>query len=284
MRRDNGAASVEVRQPEHVVPSAVIEVARRDPDVLLSAPDASDDLDEVFRAVLVPSRVVRALRHCLVVVDRDVAVVYRPERGGSLPLHARSDFPDGDDVHEHGTAFDRGGHKPRDVVSPSRRALVDELGRYDRLLEIGIGTRPGVARALADRGRDVVAIDVADVADAADGHSSESPGSLRFYRADIVALAAAPDPPSALADAIADGVTTDPTGFDAVYAINLPAELQRPTVTLARALGVTCLFTTLGFEQPVVAVEPKSLAGSTVFVVRPPDGDVQPTDHDVSPP
>jgi Uncharacterized protein conserved in archaea len=47
------------------------------------------------------------------------------------------------------------------VVSPSRHALVSELAGHSRLLEVGIGDRLGAARALADRGCDVVAIDVA---------------------------------------------------------------------------------------------------------------------------
>jgi len=165
------------------------------------------------------------------------------------------------------------------VVSPSRRALVDELDRYDRLLEVGIGDRPGVARTLADRGCDVIAVDV-DADRLTDYIPVDSGGSLLVRRGDVVALASLDDPLTALTDPqSADPVDpvdrgpdptspTDIAGFDAVYARNLPAELQRPTVSLADALDADCLFTTLGFEEPVVPVERRSIRGSTVHVAR----------------
>jgi uncharacterized UPF0146 family protein len=164
------------------------------------------------------------------------------------------------------------------VESPSRRALVAELDRFDRLLEVGCGDRLGVARDLADRGRDVIAVDVA-VDDEPGGATDESAGenrsaneagtvpdgSLRVRRGDVVALADAAAPPSAL------GIgSEDAAGFDAVYARRLPAELQRPTVELATRLDAACLFTTLGFEEPVVPVERRSIPGTTLYVARAP--------------
>lgn len=133
-----------------------------------------------------------------------------------------------------------------------------ELDRFDRLLEVGSGDRLGVAEALADRGRDVIAIDVA-VDDGDDGGTGGSAGSLRVRRNDVISLADAHDPSDAIG---ADG------GIDAVYARRLPAELQRPTVELARRLDADCLFTTLGFEEPIVPVERRSLPGSTLYVAR----------------
>ena len=155
------------------------------------------------------------------------------------------------------------------MVSPSRRALVEELARYDRLLEVGVGDRPGVARSLAERGRDVVAIDVAvgDRALAAAGETAAATvaGSLRAVEADVLAFAEAT---GAEASAEADPTEAAPTEgeFDAVYACNLPAELQRPTVALAERLDAACLFTTLGFEEPTVPVRRRSLSGTTVYV------------------
>ena len=74
---------------------------------------------------------------------------------------------------------------------PSERALVAALGRYERLIEVGVGRRPGVARALADRGHEVVAIDieVSEAAqDAAAGRQAPSGGTLRVVAADAGAL------------------------------------------------------------------------------------------------
>ncbi len=142
-----------------------------------------------------------------------------------------------------------------------------ELDRFDRLLEVGCGDRLGVAEDLADRGRDVLAIDVAidgssggdHVAGSTEDADTVPPGSLRVRHGDVVALADAPSPSSALG-------TSD--GVDAVYARRLPAELQRPTVELARRLDAACLFTTLGFEEPVVPVERRSLPDTTLYVAH----------------
>ncbi|MES3160900.1 MAG: UPF0146 family protein [Halorubrum sp.] len=184
------------------------------------------------------------------------------------------------------------------MLSPPRQAVADELDRYDRLLEVGIGGRPGVARTLAHRGRHVVAVDLdvavdvdtdADVDTAAVDHTSSCldahrapdgvsertrfDGSLRIHRADVVAIAEATDPVAAFREAIGDVSSVEWRNVEAVYALNLPAELQRPTVTLAAALDADCLFTTLGFETPVVATRRRSLAGETVFVPHGPAGD-----------
>jgi uncharacterized UPF0146 family protein len=165
---------------------------------------------------------------------------------------------------------------------PSRRALVGALARYDRLVEVGVGRRPDVARALADRGAEVVAVDVAVAGaarEAADETGPDGPGTLRVVAGDVTALATADD--AAVRAALGLGVGADSAGdgtasaegadgvagVDAVYARNLPAEIQRPTVALAERLDAACLFTTLGFEEPVVPVRQRSTADGTVVCV-----------------
>ncbi|MYL68451.1 UPF0146 family protein [Halorubrum distributum] len=152
---------------------------------------------------------------------------------------------------------------------PSERALVAALDRHEWLIEVGVGRRPEVARTLADRGREVVAIDV-EASEAARDASTEplpsSAGSLRIVTADVTALASG-DSDRAIRDAL--GLDAVDDGVDAVYARNLPAELQRPTVALAERLDATCLFTTLGFEEPVVDVRRRAAeSGTTVYVAR----------------
>jgi uncharacterized UPF0146 family protein len=172
--------------------------------------------------------------------------------------------------------------------TPSGRALAGALDGYGRLIEIGVGRRPGVALALAERGCEVVAIDIELRASAREA-VSETPaageGSLRVVAADVTTLAAADD--GAVERSLgldADGRDDEGsgrddgadapnppngTGVDAVYARNLPAELQRPTVALADRLDAACLFTTLGFEEPVVDVRRRTASsGTVVYVAR----------------
>ena len=161
------------------------------------------------------------------------------------------------------------------------------LDGYERPLEVGVGRRPGVARALAERGRAVVAVDV-DVGEAARDAAAETRasggGRLRVVEADVTALAAADDRHIRRAlglDAVgpdakggddagaASHSGSNVRGLDVVYARNLPAELQRPTVTLADRFDAACLFTTLGFEGPVVNVRRRETAsGTVVYVAR----------------
>jgi hypothetical protein len=173
---------------------------------------------------------------------------------------------------------------------------VSELAGHSRLLEVGVGDRLGAARALADRGCDVVAIDIAvDPAGdgtsggvspgerAADTSASENAppaddrdGSLVVRHGDVLALADAADPLTAVTEGASAGSRPDTQGvvdragdgFDAVYARRLPAELQSPTTRLARRIDAACVFTTLGFEEPVVPVERRSHSGATVYAWR----------------
>ncbi|ELZ43865.1 hypothetical protein C463_09374 [Halorubrum californiense DSM 19288] len=155
---------------------------------------------------------------------------------------------------------------------PSERALVAALDRYERLIEVGIGRRPEVARALAERAREVVAVDVGvseAARDAATETRASTAGSLRVVTADVTALAT--DDDRAMRDGLGLGASgeadSDALAVDAVYARNLPAELQRPTVALAERLDAACLFTTLGFEEPVVDVRRRSGESETVVYV-----------------
>ncbi|QLG63754.1 UPF0146 family protein [Halorarum salinum] len=133
-------------------------------------------------------------------------------------------------------------------VSASRpRAVVRFLARYASLCEVGVGRRPDVAAALADRGRPVTATDV---------HDRELPAGVRFVRDDVVEASERPDP-------------GDHYRADAVYARNLPPELHRPVLTVARRVDADCLFTTLGGDQAAVDARPVALEdGTTVHVAR----------------
>ncbi len=130
-------------------------------------------------------------------------------------------------------------------MSDSRRnlqALFDYLREYDRVVEVGIGRRADLAGRLAQVGVAVTATDV---------YSREVPDGVRFVRDDVVE----PDP-AVYADA------------DAVYARNLPPELHRPALEVARAAGGDFLFTTLGGDQPAIPVERKTIREGTLYVAR----------------
>lgn len=129
----------------------------------------------------------------------------------------------------------------------SRDVLRERLAGYESLCEIGVGRRPDLALALAERGVRVTATDVRDL---------RVPDPVRFVRDDVWAAADREDPGSAYR-------------VDALYARNLPEELQRPASAVARRVGADLLFTTLGFEVPSIRVERASLAGGeTLYVVR----------------
>ncbi|MFB6070404.1 MAG: UPF0146 family protein [Halanaeroarchaeum sp.] len=118
--------------------------------------------------------------------------------------------------------------------------IADVLAAYDRLVEVGVGGRPSVAATLASRGSAVVVTDVV---------SRDVPAEL---------------------DVVVDDVT-DPDhdvyrDADAIYALRLPPELQRPVWTLARDVDADCLFTTLGGDPVVVPAETRPVASGTLYV------------------
>ncbi|WP_265109080.1 UPF0146 family protein [Halosolutus halophilus] len=122
------------------------------------------------------------------------------------------------------------------------RAMRDYLCDYERVVEVGIGRRTDLAAALAQRGIVVTATDVYD---------REVPDGVRFVRDDVV------DPDR--------GVYAD---ADAIYARNLPPELHRPALDVARAVDADFLFTTLGGDQPAVPVERTTIREGTLYVAR----------------
>jgi len=129
------------------------------------------------------------------------------------------------------------------VHTEATRALVDRLTRYEALVEVGVGRRPGVAAALAARGHHVTATDV---------HRREVPVGVRFRRDDVT------DPdPAVYRDA------------DAVYARNCPPELQGSLAAVARDADADCLFTTLGTDPVVVETTPETLPNSTLHTTHP---------------
>jgi len=132
------------------------------------------------------------------------------------------------------------------VRTETRDALVEQLCGFERLLEVGVGTRTDVAAALAATGADVTATDV---------HDRETPDGVDFLRDDVVARSERADP----------GPRYD---VDAVYALNLPPELHRPTRAVADAVDAACYFTTLGGDQPAVPVRRVTLPGETLYVAR----------------
>ncbi|EMA50975.1 UPF0146 family protein [Halococcus salifodinae] len=124
-------------------------------------------------------------------------------------------------------------------MNPLTRALAARLAEFDRLVEVGVGTRTGLAGALADTGATVTATDI---------RSCSVPDGVAFVRDDV----------------------TDPTletyaDADAIYARNLPPELHRPARDLAREVDVSFLFTTLGGEFPTVPTATETLPGGTLF-------------------
>jgi hypothetical protein len=136
-------------------------------------------------------------------------------------------------------------------VTATRAELADRLAGYDHLVEVGIGRRPEVAVALVDAGCAVVATDVFD---------APVPDGVDFVRDDVVARA----------DTLDGEGPGAPYRVDAVYGLNLPAELQRPARDVAHAAGADFLCTTLGFEEPTIPVDRESVGRETLYVARSP--------------
>ena len=118
----------------------------------------------------------------------------------------------------------------------------DYLREYDRVVEVGVGRRTDLAAALYQRGIAVTATDV---------HDREVPDGVRFVRDDVV------DPDRTVYE-----------GADAIYARNLPPELHRPALEIARTVDADLLFTTLGGDQPAIPVDRESIETGTLYVAR----------------
>ena len=126
-------------------------------------------------------------------------------------------------------------------------ALVGRFSEYASAVEVGIGHRPDVAAGLADAGVSVTATDVVD---------RDVPAEVSFVRDDIVVASERDHPGEAYEAAV-------------LYGLNLPPELHRPALDVARAVDGDFLFTTLGYDAPAVPCETASLPeGETLYVAR----------------
>ena len=128
------------------------------------------------------------------------------------------------------------------VLESTRLALVEQLSSADSVVEIGIGRRVSVARALAAAGVDVTATDV---------HEREVPPDVRFVIDDVTA----PD-------------LSVYAGADVIYALNLPPELHWPARDVAETVGARLCFTTLGGDQPEFPVTRLTIPGETLYLVE----------------
>lgn len=122
-------------------------------------------------------------------------------------------------------------------------SLEDRLLQFDYVLEIGIGQRPDLADRLAQAGVTVTAVDC---------KPREVSDEVTLIVGDIFDLS-----------------PQDLPLVDAIYARNLPAELQRRTLELARARAAPVFFTTLGTELPIIPTELLSGDVKPVYFVSP---------------
>jgi uncharacterized UPF0146 family protein len=128
-------------------------------------------------------------------------------------------------------------------VTDATDPLVDRLASVDSVVEVGVGNHPDIAGGLAGRGVDVTATDIVE---------RDVPDGVTFVVDDIL------DPDHSVY-----------AGRDIVFARNLPPELHRPTLAVAEAVGAAFWFTTLGGDQPTVAVEREQVpGGETLYRAR----------------
>jgi len=79
------------------------------------------------------------------------------------------------------------------------------------------------------------------------------------------------DVPPAVTFVVDDITTPNHTIYEdteAIYALNMPPELHRPTLEVARRVNADFLFTTLGGDPPTVPVERRSIPLDTLYVCR----------------
>ena len=133
------------------------------------------------------------------------------------------------------------------MSTPRDTALVARLSGYASAVEVGVGRRHDVAAGLVDAGVSVTATDIVD---------RDVPPEVEFVRDDIVTAS----------ERAAPGAVYE---TDLLYGLNLPPELHRPTLEVARAVDADFLFTTLGGDPPVVPCDIESIPdGGTVYVAR----------------
>ncbi len=123
-----------------------------------------------------------------------------------------------------------------------RDEIVTRLADYERAVEVGVGNRPAVAGALAATGVTVIATDI---------RPRTVPEGVGLRLDDV----------------------TNPdlevyAGSDVIYAQNLPPELHRPALTVAKDCDADFVFTTLGGDEPIVPVRRETIPGETLFWAR----------------
>ncbi len=133
-------------------------------------------------------------------------------------------------------------HKHPAVDPKHRDEIVMRLANYQRAVEIGIGNRPDVAGELAAAGVAVTATDIVP---------RRVPDGVGFHLDDV----------------------TKPklevySGADLLYARNLPPELHRPALAVAKECDADFVFTTLGGDGPSVPVRRETIPGETLFWAR----------------
>lgn len=167
----------------------------------------------------------------------------------SGPEQTDSDAVDADLAQEAG---------PSTTLSSARKSIVDRLAEYTTVLEVGIGRRPGVARALAGRNVDVQAVDV---------HEQSVPDCIDFVQGNIVERAARLEE-TLHTDQVLEDTPIASSQVDAIYALNLPPELQQPTLQIARVVDAAFLFTTLGGDPATVPTRTESVGYDSLYVAR----------------
>jgi hypothetical protein len=121
------------------------------------------------------------------------------------------------------------------------------LADVPRVTEVAIGGDDSVAVALLERGVAVYATDIRP--------RSVDP-RIHLATDDLVAAAGRTHPGAVYASPV-------------IYARRLPAELQRPLRRVAEAVGARWLFTTCGFEEPILRTRRRRLDDGTVVHTAP---------------
>ncbi|GAA0248350.1 UPF0146 family protein [Haladaptatus pallidirubidus] len=124
----------------------------------------------------------------------------------------------------------------------TRDEMVARLADYQRAVEIGIGNRPDVAGALVDAGSVVTATDI---------RPRSVPAGVRFVLDDVT------NPDASVYE-----------DCDVIYALNIPPELHRPALSVAKECDSVFVFTTLGGDQPSIPVRRETVSGETLFWAR----------------
>ncbi|SIQ71578.1 hypothetical protein SAMN05421858_0173 [Haladaptatus litoreus] len=124
----------------------------------------------------------------------------------------------------------------------TRDEMVARLADYQSAVEIGIGNRPDVAGALANAGIVVTATDI---------RPREVPADVQFVLDDVT------NPDASVYE-----------NCDVLYALNIPPELHRPALAVAKECDSVFVFTTLGGDQPSVPVRRETISGETLFWAR----------------